>query len=102
MPRLVKLSCGYCIKPETSECNKSILMPFQSAKFFHVLQRELLLGSVKKKNRYFRPSATSLGYQLMHKNVSNIGTNQGAIDCMSLSLHAKYCTSFFDSLYIYN
>ena len=47
VPRLVELSHGCCIK-QAFPCH------CKSAKFFHVSQPELLLGSVKKK-RYLRP-----------------------------------------------
>ena len=60
MPRLVKLSHGYCIKPETSEYNKSISMRYcKSAKFSTL--RSYYWAMLK--NRYFRPC----GYEGLFK-----------------------------------
>ena len=53
MPRLVQLSCGYCIKPETSECNKCF-HAIVKAQNFAVFRSPNYFWAVLK-NRYLRP-----------------------------------------------
>ena len=53
--RLELMSCGYCIKPETSEMlRKRFCTIVKSAKFFHVSRGPSHYWAVLK-NRYFRP-----------------------------------------------
>ena len=83
MPRLVKLSCGGCIKPETSECNKSA---------FHAIVKAQNFSAFHSPNYYWVVLIDILGPGFVYENEIKVVRQMGTPFVLSIHLIASAIT----------